>query len=84
MNGPQHYTEAERLMEFADLPHARGNIEADQALKAAQAHATLALAAATIDAARTVATTDPSAFDAGRTITASHIANEADWAEVTA
>ena len=49
MTGPEHYTEAERLLALADR-HTRG-ITYDQewtlALTAAQAHATLALAAAT-------------------------------------
>ena len=51
MTGPEHYQEAERLLAFASSPAASGNVEADQALKAAQVHATLALAAATMDAA---------------------------------
>jgi len=57
MNGPEHYQEAERLLTQAAPPrrgYARGN-EPDQhpdPLAAAQVHATLALAAATMDVAR--------------------------------
>ncbi|MFZ4264471.1 hypothetical protein [Streptomyces arboris] len=50
MTGPEHYREAERLIETAaDIlrPHDEGPCEADRVLAAAQVHATLALAAAT-------------------------------------
>lgn len=57
MNGPQHYREAERLLaQVADVVSLNystqtGETKAD-VLAAAQAHATLALAAATVDAQR--------------------------------
>lgn len=45
MNGPEHYTEAERLLAIVDV---NGTDPRDAAvLAAAQVHATLALAAAT-------------------------------------
>lgn len=48
MNGPQHYAEAERLASLAEIGQAdpRDPI----ILAAAQVHATLAAAAATVDA----------------------------------
>ena len=45
MTGPQHYEEAERLLEVAALN--RGTVIAEAAIPAAQIHATLAAAAAT-------------------------------------
>lgn len=54
MNGPQHYVEAERLLALADArvshewEHQSGEQKAD-VIAAAQVHATLALAAATIN-----------------------------------
>jgi hypothetical protein len=52
MNGPEHYREAERLLK--DCTHAGGGVYADTAepLAAAAAHATLALTAATVLAAK--------------------------------
>lgn len=53
MSGPEHYREAERLLDGPDNisdPDEFERLRADN-LAAAQAHATLALAAATIDAA---------------------------------
>ncbi len=49
MNGPEHYAEAERIMQ---LGQSRAESHEDEAVFAAwaQVHATLALAAATIDA----------------------------------
>ncbi|UVK63762.1 hypothetical protein SEA_PULLUMCAVEA_51 [Gordonia phage PullumCavea] len=53
MNGPQHYGEAERLLTLADQaasanwPERTGERKSD-VLAAAQVHATLALAAATV------------------------------------
>jgi hypothetical protein len=43
MNGPEHYREAERLL--------RDEYRTDRSVAEAQVHATLALAAATVDAA---------------------------------
>lgn len=53
MSGPQHYAEAERLLSFAMLDDTyvdTGNA-GEATLAAAQVHATLALAAATIEVA---------------------------------
>ena len=50
MTGPEHYAEAERLLTLADR-HTRGVTYAEEwtlTLTAAQVHATLALAAATV------------------------------------
>jgi len=54
MNGPDHYKEAERLLESAridiDAAHHDGNrLEHDTQVARAQVHATLALTAATIE-----------------------------------
>jgi hypothetical protein len=49
MTGPEHYKEAERLLEWADTQPTK---IISAALYAAEAHATLALAAATVDASR--------------------------------
>lgn len=58
MNGPDHYQTAEKLLEQADQ-----FTEADELIAAAQVHATLALTAATIDAAfLTNSDTDPEAL----------------------
>ncbi|MGP4093011.1 hypothetical protein [Nonomuraea sp. KM90] len=46
MTGPEHYREAEKLLTYvADLPH--GDDRATDSIAEAQAHATLALVAAT-------------------------------------
>ena len=82
MSGAQHYTEAERLVDAASL--VKEHEVATEYLAAAQVHATLALAAATIDAARSVTTTSPAGDFEERTVADSAIANEADWAEVVA
>lgn len=51
MNGPQHYKEAERLLPIAhDLADQDEQVRADFIVARAQVHATLAAAAATIDA----------------------------------
>ena len=47
MNGPEHYREAERLLAAATLDGGTPTAWAAARLAAAQAHATLALAAAT-------------------------------------
>lgn len=47
MNGPEHYREAERLLEIAAEDANIGSEEERYSLTAAQVHATLALAAAT-------------------------------------
>lgn len=49
MTGPEHYREAERLLEFAREADAEPETSwtFDQAIQSAQVHATLALAAAT-------------------------------------
>lgn len=44
MKGPQHYAEAERLLELA-----RANADREMIVAVAQVHATLALAAATVE-----------------------------------
>lgn len=49
MDGPSHYREAERLLRLAEKTPSRDRARTDAAL--AQAHATLALAAATVDGA---------------------------------
>jgi hypothetical protein len=52
MTGPEHYRKAERLLERATDPQRRHlHLEQREAMAAAQVHATLALAAATIAAA---------------------------------
>ena len=48
MNGPQHYAEAERLLEFADGDSVRCTAEGNHALEAAKVHAALAAAAASL------------------------------------
>lgn len=49
MTGPEHYAEAERLLRMVDIPVTKIRSEAAAgALSAAQVHATLALAAATV------------------------------------
>lgn len=55
MTGPEHYREAERLLDTSD-PHAGGGIRMATRAALAQVHATLALAAAT--AAETATTYD--------------------------
>jgi hypothetical protein len=50
MTGPQHYQAAESLLREAGLEPAGSDVEAF-AVAAAQVHATLALVAATVDAA---------------------------------
>lgn len=48
MNGPQHYREAEKILDLAEESHLDyGNEWYANAVGAAQVHATLALAAAT-------------------------------------
>lgn len=47
MKGSQHYREAERLLERAKELPGEAHVSSDLTLKAAQVHATLALAAAT-------------------------------------
>ena len=47
MNGPEHYAEADRLL--GDIHEMAGNREAPELAVRAQAHATLALAAATAE-----------------------------------
>ena len=50
MTGPEHYREAERLLTESQTitrPNDEGPCEADRMIAEAQAHATLALAAAT-------------------------------------
>lgn len=49
MNGPEHYREAERLAEYAASPAAFHAGDAATSAQIAQAHATLALAAATVE-----------------------------------
>lgn len=49
MNGPQHYAEAEAILRGIDEDYSNSEIQA--ATAHAQAHATLALVAATVDAA---------------------------------
>lgn len=50
MTGPEHYREAERLLNFAASP--AGEAEGvERTVAAAQVHATLALAAVTLDTA---------------------------------
>lgn len=49
MNGPQHYREAERLLPIAhDLADQGKQVRADFIVARAQVHATLALAAASV------------------------------------
>ena len=87
MSGPKHYREAERLLALADervsheWQYQSGEQKAD-VLAAAQVHATLALAAATIDSGRAVTTMRPGQYD--ESVTDSAPTHEADWAEVTA
>ncbi|GIF08698.1 hypothetical protein [Actinoplanes siamensis] len=47
MTGPEHYLEAESLLEMADDLPASKSVDRDYFAAAAQTHATLALAAAT-------------------------------------
>lgn len=49
MNGPQHYAEAERMLKSAHQPGKHGWCTHAEAIAQAQVHATLALAAATVD-----------------------------------
>lgn len=51
MNGPQHYREAEVQLQAAQDMGANAPVSEAAHLRYAQVHATLALAAATIDAA---------------------------------
>lgn len=51
MNGPEHYLEAERLIDLAHQPGLPGGSVRAEAIAQAQVHATLALAAATASAA---------------------------------
>lgn len=68
MTGPEHYTEAERSLAVAESTYWEGpdaRIEfAQTALMAAQAHATLALAA--VFALQIVATQPPHVTEAGK------------------
>lgn len=52
MNGPEHYREAERLLESAREDVNIGSAEETYSLAAAQVHATLALTAATAERTR--------------------------------
>lgn len=58
MNGPEHYAEAEQLLAFADSP-AAVVMGLARVIAAAQVHATLALAAATAEAASDSAVSGP-------------------------
>lgn len=75
MNGPQHYAEAERLLDLLAI----GSDDPRDPIcaAAAQAHATLALAAATVDAANRMTW-------AGREFepTTSSVGNEVQWGAV--
>jgi hypothetical protein len=53
MTGPEHYREAERLLRGATLPNGDINVGTifQSQIEAAQVHATLAQAAATVEAA---------------------------------
>lgn len=82
MNGPDHYREAERLLEHADhdvsenWPAQTGEHKAD-ILAAAQVHATLAHAAAVIDAGNAVTWTSSSDGDWHE------VENSGHWKEAT-
>jgi hypothetical protein len=92
MNGPQHYAEAERLLDMAEteLEHyasaeygshdERVHLQQSQwATARAQVKATLALAAATIDAAtQNVNHSGPDGYTASQT----DVANGTEWARV--
>lgn len=55
MTGPEHYREAERLVALAhDMADQKHQERADFIIARAQVHATLALAAATIDTTASV------------------------------
>lgn len=79
MTGPEHYREAERLLELAchskETTYEGANPEADRDIAAAQAHATLALAAATAlsapdrGATNVAVRTDRRAWDAAAGVT---------------
>ena len=74
MNGPQHYAEAERLMGLAE--NTDWTVESapyrNPALAASQVHATLALVAATIEAATTMTDhSTPEGYSASRSCPAS-------------
>ena len=66
MTGPQHYTDASVLLSLAQMHRDTGNKRdhelAAQFTSEAQAHAILALAAATIDAARLAPTSRHDGF----------------------
>jgi hypothetical protein len=49
VTGPEHYREAERLIALAEENWTHDEAEHDAVLRNAQVHATLALAAATVD-----------------------------------
>ncbi len=69
MNGPEHYKEAERLTNLAhDMADQDDQVRADFIVARAQVHATLALAAATVDVGMT--------YDGS-------IGDEQAWAEAT-
>lgn len=82
MNGPEHYREAERLLTQADSdvsenwPAQTGEHKAD-ILAAAQVHATLAHAAAVIDAGNAVTWTSSSDGDWHE------VENSGHWKEAT-
>jgi hypothetical protein len=79
VNGPEHYAEAERLLELSENTYWEGPKAQPEfariAIAAAQAHATLALVAATAD---TRFTTPPQEWGGTETSTTS----DPLWAEV--
>jgi hypothetical protein len=81
MTGPEHYREAERLLRVAQTPDATLFDARQQGILAqmAQAHATLALVAAT--AASRIASPIDAYGNVGATMT--DIAGEKEWSEVT-
>jgi hypothetical protein len=76
MNGPQHFAAAqEKIKESGEVDGAYAMLTIQQA----QAHATLALAAATIDASTR---TDTHSGPGGYTSTQTDVANSVQWAGV--
>ena len=77
MNGPQHYAAAEvKMKEATEVPAGE---YATLVLAQAQVHATLALVAATIDAATR---TDTHSGPEGYSATQTDVANGVEWAGV--
>lgn len=76
MTGPEHYREAEKYVEAALAPGLRDEVVSQRAA-VAQVHATLALAAATIDAG------NATEFHGAQDHVAHEVAYSTDWAEVT-